>query len=116
MVVASVTSRLQIWVLGGFGNPRRGSCSVLSRNLGQLFQEDDGKATKGCLSVIAHRRACRTAHVTQKVPFVPQGGLMDLELHLSESLSKARIVSSAGGLTTDPTDVASSETLQMSGH
>lgn len=45
----------------GFGSPQRSSCSVLSRNLGQLFQEEDGKATKGCLSVIARRRARRTA-------------------------------------------------------
>lgn len=38
------------------------SCSVTSRNLGQLFQEGDGKVTKGCLSVMARRRARVASH------------------------------------------------------
>lgn len=67
-----MTSRLQIWVLGGCGSPGCRSCSVLSRNLGQLFQEGDGKATKGCLDVIAHRRACGTAHVTRRCRWYPR--------------------------------------------
>lgn len=49
------------------------------------------RQTKGCLAVIAYRRACRSGHESEGA-IGTRGGLLDLELHLSDSLSGNRML------------------------